>query len=125
MQHFCQTVVVSGLISVGKSGDEKRLRTKELTVVLHALAIQSVQHSMAGPVSCTCASVRLPTLSKVQRLAAKSSLVYLAFICAGERQPIVLQLYDSLRGLSAHVLDGILRMGISLVMQKVLSARLL
>ena len=89
--------------------------TKELAVVLHALAIQGVQHGMTSPVSCTGASVGLPALPKVQRLAAESSLVDFALICAREWQPIVLKLYDSLGRLSTHILDGVLRKGIPFV----------
>ncbi len=91
--------------------------TEELAVVLHALPIQGVQHGVTGTVSCTCASVRLPALSKVQRLAAKGSLVDLALVCAGEGQPIILELYDSLWRLSAHVLDGVLRISIPFIKQ--------
>lgn len=112
---ICQTswlVFMSYEISVW--GCDK-LPTEKLAIVLHALAIQSVEHGMAGPVSCTGASVCLPALSEIQGLAAKSSLVYFALICARERQPIVLQLYDSLWRLSTHILDGVLRSDIIFV----------
>ena len=93
--------------------------------MLHALTVQGVQHGVTSPVSCTRASVRLPALPKVQRLAAESPLVDLALVCAGEGQPVVLELYDSLWRLSAHVLDGVLRMAIHPSGMMTLSARLL
>ena len=64
--------------------------TKELDVMLHGLAIESMQHGMASPVGRACAAVGLAASAVIQRLPAKRPLVDLPVLSAGERQPVVL-----------------------------------
>lgn len=75
--------------------------TKELAVVLHRRAIQRVQHRVPSAVGSAGAAVGLATPPKVQRLAAKGTLVDLAILSAGEGQAVVLQLNNRLRRLPA------------------------
>merc|ERR1719187_90810 len=79
-----------------------------IAVVPKTLTIQGMQHGVPCPVSHTAAPVGLSTLPVLVRLATKSPLVDLALRCAGEWHTVVLQLYDSSRGLSGHVVDGVL-----------------
>ena len=76
--------------------------------MLHSLPIQGVKHSVARPVSSTCASVCLSSFAELKTLSTKRSLVDLAFLCPRERETIVFQLNYSLWCLSTHVLDCIL-----------------
>lgn len=92
-----------------RTGQDWRPRTEELAVVLHALAVQRVQHGVPGAVSRAGTSVGLPALAKVQRLATKRALIDLALLRAREGQAVVLELPHRLWRLPAHILDCILR----------------
>ena len=85
--------------------------TKELAVVLHGLAVEGVQHGVAGAVGGSCTPVGLPALAEVQTLPAECALVDLALVGPGEGQAVVFELHHRFGRLSAHVLDGILQQG--------------
>jgi len=76
--------------------------------MLQRSTVERVKHSVAGAVSSGSAAVSLAALAIMERLAAKSALVYTSLIGAGERQPIVLKLAHGSGGLATHVLDGVL-----------------
>jgi len=86
----------------GKVLDEKG------RVVLESLAVQGVENGVARAISGSCAAVCLATLSVLEALATKGTLVDLASLCARERHTIVLKLKDRVRRLAAHVVDRIL-----------------
>ena len=87
---------------------EGKVLYKELDIMFHGLTVESVEHRMSSSVSSTGTSVGLPSLPKVQGLAAEGSLVDLAILSPREWKAIVFQLTDSLGGLPAHVLDSVL-----------------
>lgn len=89
-------------------GVKSKTLTKELHIVLHSLAVQGMEHSMACSVSCTSTSVCLASLAKLQALTTKCSLIDFPLICPREGETIVFQLNYSLWCFSAHVLDGVL-----------------
>jgi hypothetical protein len=81
---------------------------KEEAVMLESLTVQSVKHSMSSTISSTGTAVSLATLSKLEGLATKSTLVNLAILGTRERQTVALQLTHCLRSLTTHVVNGIL-----------------
>jgi hypothetical protein len=65
---------------------------EEVSVVTEGLAIKSVEESMTGTVSSGCAAVCLTTLSVLQRLTTKGTLINFSFLRPGERHTVVLKL---------------------------------
>merc|ERR1719352_104818 len=79
-----------------------------VAVIAEALAVQSVEEGVTGPVSNAAAPVSLTSLAVLVRLASKGTLVDLALRGPAERHPIVLKLNDGGGRLSGHVVDCIL-----------------
>ena len=72
------------------------------------LSVQSVKKSVTSTIRGSSTTGGLSSLTKVQGLTTEGTLVDLTVLGTRERDTIVLQLVDSLGGLSAHVLNGIL-----------------
>mmetsp|Transcript_13034 Transcript_13034/g.26880 ORF Transcript_13034/g.26880 Transcript_13034/m.26880 type:complete len:214 (-) Transcript_13034:92-733(-) len=81
---------------------------KEHGVEPQCLSVEGVKHGMACTIRNSSATIGLPTLPKLQGLAAKGTLVDLSLICAREGHAIRLQLDHRARCLLAHHLDCIL-----------------
>lgn len=79
-----------------------------IAIVAKRLAVEGVQHAVSGTIGHGGAPVRLSALSELQRLTAESPLVDLALFGTGEGHAEVFQFYDGLRGLSGHVVYGVL-----------------
>lgn len=81
---------------------------EENSIVTKSTSHQGVEHRVTSSISDAAASVGLSTLTKVLRLSSEGSLVNLTFSSSRERHAIRLELADSDRGFSTHVLDSIL-----------------
>ena len=81
---------------------------KEDAIVAKRATEQRVQHGVSRSVSDRTASISLTTLAKVSALSTEGSLVDLTITGSAEGHTIGLELTDSDRGLSSHILDGIL-----------------
>ena len=81
---------------------------EENAVVTQGAPEQGVQHAMAGSVGDGAAPVGLASLSVVLRLTSECSLIDFSFIRSGKRHTIRLELEDGVRGLTSHVVDGVL-----------------
>merc|ERR1712172_422353 len=79
-----------------------------VAVIAEALAVQSVEEGVTGPVSNAAAPMSLTSLAVLVRLAAKGTLVDLALWGPAERHPVVPKLNDGGGRLSGHVVDCIL-----------------
>ena len=77
-------------------------------VVREGASIQSVQQRVAGAVCGASAAVGLAALAELERLPAEGALVDLVVRRAGEWKAVALQLEDSARSFTAHVVDGVL-----------------
>ena len=91
------------------------MRTKELNVMPHGLAVERVQHGVPSAVCSARTPVCLTALAEVKGLAAKCALVDEAILCSAEGQAVVLQLAHGGGRLTAHVLNGILQTRVELM----------
>mmetsp|Transcript_45581 Transcript_45581/g.121197 ORF Transcript_45581/g.121197 Transcript_45581/m.121197 type:complete len:372 (+) Transcript_45581:1171-2286(+) len=81
---------------------------EEHGVEAKSLAVEGVKHRVPSTVSNSGAAVSLTTLAKLEGLTTEGTLVDLALLSTRERHAIVLELNDSARGLTTHVLNSIL-----------------
>ena len=72
------------------------------------LAVERVQHRMAGAVSGCTRALRWRPLAKLGRHATKRALVDLAVLSPAERHAVMLKLIDRRRRIPAKILDRIL-----------------
>jgi hypothetical protein len=102
---------------------ERKVFDEEVGVVAERLAVEGVKNGVTRSVGGGGAPVSLSSLSELERLSTKGSLVDLALLGTREWDTKVLELYmsapyeadpcrthldDSVRCLSAHVMDSIL-----------------
>jgi len=80
---------------------------EELGLFAHALAVQCVEHGVAGPVSGRTGALHGP-LAEVACHAAKGALVDLAFVGAREGHAPVLKLVNGGRCLATEIFDRVL-----------------
>ena len=81
---------------------------EELGRVAQRLAIERVQHGVAGAVGGGAGALRGRAFAELGGHAAERALVDAAVLGAGERHAVVLELVDGLDGVAAEVLDGVL-----------------
>ena len=81
---------------------------EELGRVPERLAVQRVQHGVAGAVGGSGRALRRRALAVLGGHAAERALVDAAVLRAAERHAVVLELVDRLRRVAAQVLDGVL-----------------
>ena len=81
---------------------------EELRRVPQRLAVEGVQHGVAGAVGHRAGAHGRRALAVLGGHAAERALVDLAVLGARERHAVVLQLVDRGRGVAAQVLDGVL-----------------
>lgn len=71
---------------------QREVFNEEVRVVSEGLAVERVQEGVSGTIGGGSATVRLTTLSEIQRLTTKSALVDLALLRPRERNTKVLEL---------------------------------
>ena len=86
---------------------EGEILDEELGRVLERLAVERVQHGMAGAVGRRAGALR-GALAEMGGHAAERALIDLAFLGAREGHAVVLELVDRVRRLAAQIFDGVL-----------------
>jgi hypothetical protein len=80
---------------------------EELGLLLQRLAIEGVQHGVAGAVGGGAGALHRRAFAEFGRVAAERALVDLARLGARERHPVMLQLDNRLGGLTRQVFHGV------------------
>ena len=86
---------------------EGEIFDEEIDFMLHALAVEGVQHGMAGAVGRRAGALH-DALAVIGGHAAKGALVDLAFLGAAEGHAEMLQLVDRFGRIAAEIFNGIL-----------------
>ena len=86
---------------------EREILDEEVHLVLHALAVQRVQHGVAGAVRGGGGALG-HALAEMAGHAAEGALIDFAVLGARERHAEMLQLVDRFRRVLAEILDGVL-----------------
>ena len=81
---------------------------EELGRVAQRLAVERVQHGVAGAVGGGAGALRRRAFAELGGHAAERALVDAAVLGARERHAVVLELVDGVRRVAAQIFDGVL-----------------
>ena len=87
---------------------EREILDEELGRIAQRLAIERVQHGVAGAIGGGTGALHRRAVAEVHHVAAEGPLVDLAFLGARERHAEMLELVDGSGRIAAEILDGIL-----------------
>ena len=87
---------------------EREILDEELRRAAQRLAVERVQHGVAGAVGGGARALRRRAFAELRRHAAERALVDLAVLGARERHAVVLHLVHGGRRVAAEVFDGVL-----------------
>ena len=86
---------------------EREILDEEIDLVLHALAVERVQHRVAGAVGGGAGAL-CDALAVIRSHAAEGALIDLAFLGAREGHAEMLEFVDRFRRIAAEIFDGVL-----------------